>query len=248
MELTGKAAIITGGGTGLGRTISLALARQGVSVAVNYSRSEADALETVRQAEALGVRAIAVQADMAAGGQIKAMAQAVEEQLGRIDILVACAGTTVFVPMNDLEGASEEEWDRLMDVNVRGPWQCARAVAPAMKRAGGGRIVTVSSIAGLQPSGSSMPYCVSKAALIHLTRCLAVGMSPDVLVNSVAPGLLETRWTAGHSPAAKQRFLENALLHRVASLEDVTDLVMTLIRTDSITGQTMTVDGGTVLR
>lgn len=248
MDLKDKVAIVTGGGTGLGRAISLLLARHGVHLAVNYSRSEADAVATAQEARAFGVRAIPVRADMAVQHDIYAMAEAVEREFGRIDILIANAATTVFVPMSDLDGVDPETWDRIMNVNVKGPWLCARAVAPAMRRAGGGRIVTISSIAGLNPAGSSMPYCVSKAALIHLTRCLAAALAPDVLVNSVAPGLLETRWTAGHSETARERFVQSALLRRVATLEDVADQVLTLVRTDSITGQTVVVDGGTVLR
>ncbi|HEY3363556.1 MAG TPA: SDR family oxidoreductase [Symbiobacteriaceae bacterium] len=246
MELAGKVAIITGGGTGLGRAVTLGLAMQGVDVAINYAHSEADAADTAKEAEALGVRAIILKADMGNGAEIDAMARHVEERLGRIDILVANAGTTVFVPMNDLDGVSEADWDKLMNVNVKGPWLCAKAVAPAMKRAGGGRIVTVSSIAGLQPMGSSMPYCVSKAALIHLTRCLATALAPDVLVNTVAPGLLETRWNAGHSPETRKKFHDSTLLKRIATVEDTADQVLSLIKTGSMTGQTIIVDGGTI--
>lgn len=246
MELAGKVAIITGGGTGLGRAVTLGLAMQGVSVAVNYSRSEADAVETAKQAEAMGVKAMAVKADMASSAEITAMVKAVDDAFGRIDILVANAGTTVFVPMNDLESVSEDDWDKLMNVNVKAPWLCARAVAPIMKRGGGGRIVTISSIAGLQPFGSSMPYCVSKAANIHLTRCLAAALAPEITVNTVAPGLLATRWNDGHSPETRKKFMDSTLLKHIATVEDTADQVLALIKNDSMTGQTIVVDGGTL--
>lgn len=246
MELTGKVALITGGGTGLGRAITLALARQGVHVAINYSRSREEAEATAQEAASLGVRAMAVQANVADPDAVERMVQSVERDLGRLDILVANAGTTHFVPFHDLDAITPAIWDEIMAVNVRGTWLCARAAAPAMRRAGGGRIVTVSSIAGLQPQGSSLPYCVSKAAVIHLTRCLAVALAPDILVNGVAPGLLDTRWSAGWGEAGKQAYAGRALTRRLPTLDDVADQVVAFCRTDSTTGQTVAIDGGTV--
>lgn len=245
MDLRGKVALVTGGGTGLGNEISLQLARAGCDVAVNYSRSAADAEATVAELRALGRRAMAVKADVAAEAEVRTMMERVDAELGRLDVLICNAGTTVFKPFTDLEGISGEEWDRVFAVNVKGGWLCARAAAPYMRKQGGGRIVTTSSVAGYLTAGSSLAYSVSKAALIHLTRGLAKALAPDnILVNSVAPGLLETRWIAGHSDAAKQKFRDDSPLGRIPTVPDTAALVLLLCQTDSITGEAPLVDCG----
>lgn len=194
MDLAGKVALVTGGGTGLGREISLQLAKKGADVAVNYSRSEGDAAQTVADVRALGRRAIAIQADVSRSNEVNAMVERVVDELGSLQVLINNAGTTVFVPMGDLEGLTEENWDRVLDVNTKGCWLCSKAAAPHMRRAGGGRIVMTTSISGLRAGGSSMAYAVSKAGIQMLSRCLAIGLAPDITVNTIAPGLMETRW------------------------------------------------------
>jgi 3-oxoacyl-[acyl-carrier protein] reductase len=138
-----------------------------------------------------------------------------------------------------------EEWQKILDVNLTGPMLCSKAVAPIMRQQGHGRIVNIASIAGLMPSGSSIPYAVSKAGLIHLTRCMAVGLAPQVLVNCIAPGYLEgTRATSNLDPAFQEQAKNGALLKRAADKDDIADQVVALCRTDSITGQTLVIDAG----
>lgn len=244
MELTNKVALVTGGGTGLGREICLLLAESGMDVAVNYSRSAADAEDTAAAVRARGRRAMAVQGDVADAAQVNAMVKAVADELGRIDVLVANAGTTKFCAMANLDGLEKEDWDRILSVNVTGTWLCARAVAPYMKAQGAGRIITVSSSAGIRVAGSSMAYAVSKAGIIHLTRCLAVALAPEVTVNSVAPGLLDTRWAAGFSAEHWEKTRQRTPIKRIATLADVARQVLALVESDSITGQVVAIDSG----
>ncbi|MCC6176379.1 MAG: glucose 1-dehydrogenase [Chloroflexi bacterium] len=247
MDLQGKVAIVTGGGTGIGKAISQALAAAGADVAVNYSRSEADATATAHELEAAGVRALPVQADISRSGDVSAMVDRVVHELGRLDVLVNNAGFTKFVPMRDLEGMDEKTWERVFQVNVKGAWLCAKAVAPAMRQQGEGAIVNVASVAGLRVTGSSMAYAVSKAAMIHLTKCLALALSPEIRVNAVAPGLVVTRWW-NH---ADEQFLAarraDAPLKRSVAPEEVATVALELIRNPSTTGQTVAIDAGTLL-
>ena len=244
MDLAGKVAIVTGGGTGIGRAISAALAREGAHVAVNYSRSEDDAAATVRELEGIGTRAIAVRADVSRSDEVGAMVARTVDELGRVDLLVNNAGMTVFVPLPDLAGMEEEAWDRIMAVNVKAPFLCARAVAEPMRRAGGGGIVNIASIAGLKPGGSSMAYAVSKAGVIHLTKCLAVALAPDIRVNCVAPGFVRTRWGERFSEEQKQRMEQTAPLKRSVAPEEIATATVECLRNDAITGQTIVVDAG----
>jgi 3-oxoacyl-[acyl-carrier protein] reductase len=173
-----RVALVTGGGTGLGRAISLRFAEAGMDVAVNYSRSAAEAAETVEAARARGARAEAYRADVAKENQVAAMIEGVVKTFGRLDVVVSNAGVTTFCSFEDLDGVSEADWDSIIGVNVKGAWFCARYAAPHLRARGAGHLVTISSTAGLITFGSSIPYCVSKAALIHLTRCLAKALAP----------------------------------------------------------------------
>ena len=247
MDLAGKVAIVTGGGTGIGRAISTALARAGAHVAVNYSRSEDDAAASVRELERIGARAIAIRADVSRSDEVDAMVARALDELGRVDLLVSNAGTTVFVPLADLAGMEEEAWDRIMAVNVKGPFLCARAVAEPMRRAGGGAIVNIASVAGFKAGGSSMAYAVSKAGVIHLTKCLAVALAPEIRVNSVAPGFVRTRWGERFSEEQKQRMEQTALLKRGVAPEEIATATVECLRNDAMTGQTIVVDAGLVL-
>ncbi|MBI3968048.1 MAG: SDR family oxidoreductase [Chloroflexi bacterium] len=247
MDLRGKVALITGGGTGAGRAIALALADAGVDVAVNYSRSADAAAATVRDLESRGRRAVSVQADVSVAAQVQRMVAETVEALGRIDILVNNAGFTKFVAFQDLEGIDEATWDQTMAVNAKAPWLCAKAVAPIMKRQGAGRIVNTASTAGLRPGGSSLAYSVSKAALIQLTRGLALALAPEITVNAVAPGILLTRWSEGFTPEAMERNRNETALKRFATVEEVADAVVLFARSGSVTGQTLVLDGGRVM-
>ncbi len=238
--------LVTGGGTGLGHAIAIALASAGSDVVVNYSRSASEAEEVVRQIHSIGRQAMAIRADVSVESQVVEMIQAVIAEFGRLDFLIANAGTTVFRELTDLEGVSESDWDRIIGVNLKGPWFCAKHAAPYLKKQGG-HIITISSTAGLMTMGSSIPYCVSKAGLIHLTRLLAKALAPEIQVNSVAPGLLDTRWGRQHGEAGIKAFVEKSPLRRVPSLDDVAAQVLTIIRSSSTTGQTIVIDAGLTL-
>jgi len=197
MELEGRVAIVTGGGTGLGAEISRQLAEGGVRVAVNYSRSasEAEALAT-----SLPTQAMAVQADVRDDAAVRAMVLEVERRLaGPVELLVNNAGVTTFVPAPDLDAVTDDDWERILDVNVVGTWRCIRAVAGGMRDRRNGSIVNVASDAIVYLEGSSIPYVVSKVGVAALTRMLAVAIAP-VRVNAVAPGWMDTPWLDRYVP------------------------------------------------
>jgi NAD(P)-dependent dehydrogenase (short-subunit alcohol dehydrogenase family) len=245
MNLDGRVALVTGGSGDLGTAISKALATAGADIAVAYVGNRDGADATCVAVEALGRRHCVVQLD-----QIDPAAndRAVDEaatRMGRLDILVNNAAWNIGVPFKDLDGVTLEIWDRIFDTNVRGPFQLSRAAARHMRKQGGGRIVNIASIAGVRPSGSSIPYATSKAALIHLTRCLAVALAPDITVNCVAPGLVEgTRMAARIPPEVVEWARRTAVLGRAASPEDIARQVVTFCQADSVTGQVLTIDGG----
>lgn len=244
MDLKDKVALVTGGGTGLGRVICLNLAREGMNVAVTYSRSEKEAGETVAELRALGARAMAIRSDVSKANEVKEMVDRTVAEFGRIDVLINNAGATVFAPFADLEAISEADWDHVMAVNVKGPWLAAKAVAPMMKRQGGGKIIQTTSISGLRAGGSSLAYTVSKAAETQLTHALAMALAPEITVNALAPGLIDTRWGRAWGDAAVNAAIEAAPLKRLPTLEDCAAAVIYLLKNDSVTGQSLVVDGG----
>ena len=247
MKLKGKVALVTGGGTGIGREISLTFAREGADVAVNYSRSEREATETSQEIQQLGRDAFPIKADVSQDTEVRAMVRTVVERLGRLDILVNNAGTTVFVPHDELENLSEEMWDRILAVNLKGVFFCCRAAAEVMKRQKSGAIISISSIAGFTGQGSSIPYCASKAGVINMTKSLARVLAPHVRVNAIAPGAVETRWTEGWDDF-KEHARSRTPLQRIAQPVDVADAALFLAASsDFVTGQTITVDGGLML-
>jgi len=246
MDWTTRVAIVTGGGTGIGRATSLALAERGAAVAVNYSRSAREAEETARLIRDRGGCAVAVRADVSRDEEVRAMADRVADEFGSIGLLVNNAGITRHIPMNDLEAATEEVWDELLDVNVKGMFFCARAVAPYMKRSGGGSIVNLGSIAGTTGLGSSLPYAVAKAAVHGLTRSLAKALSPDIRVNCVVPGAVATRWWEGREEQMK-KLAPKLLLQRIAEPEDIARLICAALEQEAMTGQLITVDSGQTL-
>ncbi len=245
MDIKGRAALVTGGGVGTGRAVCIELARRGCDVAVNYSRSRAEAESTAEELRALGVRALCVQADVADDAAVRAMVNRVTSELGRLDVLVNNAGVTSFIAHADLEAVQDADWDRILGVNLRGPFQAVRAAAPAL-RAGGGAVVNVSSVAGVAGIGSSIPYCASKAALNIMTVALARSLAPEIRVNAVAPGFIDTRWWKDREgyEAVKQYTTSRTPLQRVCQPEDVAVVVLDLITADLVTGQVVVVDGG----
>ena len=247
MELEGAVAIVTGGSGGLGRRICLALANAGTHLAVAYNSRLDEAQLTAREVGGHGVRADTFRCDVTDRRQAEALASEVMDKFGRVDILVNNAAYNKRIPFDDLEALTYEEWNKIISTNLTGPMLLTKAVAGPMRNQGAGRIVNIASIAGLGPIGSSIAYAVSKAGLIHLTRCMAVALGPEVLVNCIAPGLLEgTRISANLDAAHKKRAVETAALKRATDKNDVADQVIAFCRTDSTTGQTLAIDAGRV--
>ena len=248
MELKGKAALITGGGTGLGRAIALQLAREGVNLAINYSRSADDAEKTVKDASALGVKAVSLKADVSDPGSAENLVKEAAEKLGGLDILINNAGTTKFVVFEDLDGLNPEDFLNLFNTNAASIYFTGRAAAKIMKGRGGGHIINTVSIAGLRPGGSSIAYAVSKAAGIHMTKCLALALAPlSINVNGVAPGLLLTRWASGFNEAQVEAAKQRALLKKTTDVEECASMFVSIAKNDSMTGQIITVDCGQVV-
>jgi len=237
MDLKDRVALIAGGTGLLGTAIARALAGAGADIAITYLERKDAARETCAAVETLGRRAWSIALDPAV--------EAVAKHFGRLDMLVNNAAWNISIPFPDLEALNPEVWDKLFATNLRGPYFVARAAAPHLKKSGAGRIVNIASVAGLNPGGSSIAYATSKAGLIHLTRCLAVALAPQVSVNCVAPGLMEgTRMTSRLRPEQADGARQRAALKRAASVEDVADQVLTFCRSDSVTGQTVNIDAG----
>jgi 3-oxoacyl-[acyl-carrier protein] reductase len=245
MDLKNSVAIVTGGNGGLGQRICHALAAAGANVAVVYAQSAAEAEGVAGELAVHDVAAAAFACDVTQPAQVGRLVDQVTKRFGRLDILINDAAYNKSIQFDDLDALTIEEWTKILDVNLTGPLHCIKAVAPVMKKQGRGRIVNIASIAGLGPTGSSIAYAVSKAGLIHLTKCMAVALAPHVLVNCVAPGLLEgTRATANLSNSQIERSASGALLKRAADKDDVADQVVTLCRADTTTGVTVAIDAG----
>jgi 3-oxoacyl-[acyl-carrier protein] reductase len=250
MDVRGKTAIVTGSAVGVGRATALDLARRGANVVINYSRSEDDAKEAVRLVEAAGAKTLLVRADVSDDGQVQAMVRQTVDAFGGLHILVNNAAMTHFVPFQNLDGMKAEYWDDIFNVNVKGAFFCARAAAKAMKQSGGGAIVNIASVAGVRAIGSSIAYAASKAAVINMTVALARVLGPEIRVNAVAPGFIETRWLKtglGDQiyEAGKAMQIKQAPLKAVCQPEDVSQLVMSLIEgADLVTGECIVIDGG----
>lgn len=252
MQLAGKAAIITGGGTGVGRATALRLAQQGCSVLINYSKSKDEAEQTAAEVSALGARALTYQADVADDDACRAMVAAAVQAFGRVDILMNNAGTTRFVLAADMEKVTDEDWQRIYAVNVIGAFHCARAVKEPMLAAGGGQIINITSVAGFAGKGSSIPYAASKAALNNLTIALARSLAPHIRVNAVAPGFITGRWLEqGFGDAyegVKRTVARSCPLEKVSDPDDVAAAVMSLLTGSAmVTGQILVCDGGMLI-
>jgi ketoreductase RED2 len=232
--------VVTGSSSGIGRAVAERFARDGARVVVNSSRS-------VEEGEALArslPEAVYVQGDVSHEEDARRLVASALERFGRLDVVVNNAGTTKRVAFPDLDGVDDGLWQRILGVNLMGPWYLIRAAVPALREARGA-IVNVGSVAGVFAGGSSLPYAVSKAALHHLTRTLAQALAPEVRVNAVAPGLVETPWTAGWE--ANQAIIERTPLARAGTPEEIADAVAFLARAAFATGQVVVVDGGLTL-
>ncbi len=245
MDLKDRVALVAGGTGLLGTAIARALAGAGADIVISYLERKDAARETCAAVESMGRRAWSVALDQTDPAAIAPAVAAAAKEFGRLDMLVNNAGWNISIPFPDLEALDAAVWDRLFATNLRGPYLLARAAAPHLKSSGSGRIVNIASVAGLQPGGSSIGYATSKAGLIHLTRCLAVALAPEVSVNCVAPGLMEgTRMTSRLRPEVVEGARQRAILKRAASVEDVADQVLAFCKSDSVTGQTVNVDAG----
>lgn len=248
MALAGGVAIVTGGGTGIGEAICQRLAASGAAaVVVNYSRSVEDAEATAESLRSGGVKAIALRADVSVEAEVSRMVDVTVEEFGRLDVLVNCAGTTEFIDFKDLRALTDEIWERIFRVNVMGAFYASRSAARWLSESRGA-IVNVASVAGTRASGSCLPYSVSKAALIQLTRALASALAPEVRVNAVGPGGVNTRWYRDEKGEGFEVWaadeVRRSLLGRLAMPEDVAQAVVALIDNEMITGELVIIDGG----
>ncbi len=238
-----QAAIVTGGGTGIGKSTSLLLASKGFRIVVNYSRSAKDAEETCAEIIKLGGEAIPYKANIADDQAVKEMAKLCATKFGGIDVLVNNAGTTHFIDHKDLDALSDQVWDDIFSVNMKGTFYSCRAVMPELKKSRG-NIVNVTSVAGLAGNGSSIPYAMSKAALNCMTKSLAKAFAPEVRVNAVAPGPVLTRWLAPH-PKMIEQSLALTPMQRASTGDDIAAAIVFLATgTNLMTGQIVVVDGG----
>jgi ketoreductase RED2 len=236
--LHGHVVVITGSSSGIGAATARAFADVGASVVVNSSSSVADG-----EAVAASLPdAQYVQGDITDPAAAQRLVDAALDRWGRLDTLVNNAGTTALIPHHDLEAASVDVWRRIFEVNVFGTWSMTVAAMPALKAAGGS-VVNVASLAGVRPTGSSIPYAASKAALNHMTLLLAKVVGPEVRVNAVAPGLVDTPWTDDWD-VVRQFVQAVAPLKRSGQPEDVAEVILALARAAYVTGQIVGVDGG----
>lgn len=258
MELSGTVGIVTGAGSwaGIGRATAVALARAGAKgIVINYSRSEEAARDVAKEVESHGAKALIYRADVSHDREVRAMVEETIERFGHLDILVNNAAWTTRVRFEDLEGLTEEIWDRTLGVNLKGAFFCIRAAAPHLAERKG-VVINVGSIGGLRAVGSSSAaYAASKAALMNLTQTMARGLAPDVRVNCVCPGFVEGQWMQSTEHGlgdryeiTKEKTAQKIPLRRVARPEDVAEAILALCRLDFVTGHILVVDGGYTIR
>jgi NAD(P)-dependent dehydrogenase (short-subunit alcohol dehydrogenase family) len=237
--LKGQVALVTGAAKRIGRSIALRLAADGADVAVNYATSKKEATQVVREIERLGCRAIAVQGDVARPPDVNRLFAALARKFKRLDILVNNAG--MFFEA-DFDALTVKQWDRILDTNLKSQFLCAQRAAPIMRKQGRGRIINLASLGGLLAWPKYTHYCVSKAGVIMLTRCLARALAPQILVNAVAPGTIQF---PGERP--DEDYIRRVPLHRTGTGGDIAEAVAYLCTADFVTGQVLVVDGGRAL-
>jgi 3-oxoacyl-[acyl-carrier protein] reductase len=241
-------ALVTGASSGIGRAAAVALAQAGFDVVINYSRSEQAARESANLAQGKGAKTLVFQCDVSDDSAVRKMLAAVEREFGRLDALVNNAGITTNVKTNDFEAMTAEEWDRVFAVNVRGIFQVTRAAAPLLKVARGS-VVNTASIVGLRPGPQPLPYAASKAAVVSLTKLLALNLAPEIRVNAVAPGWIEGEWM---ERMLKDKYAElfarrakSTPLRRCATPDDVAEVIVNLLTSNRfVNGEVVVVDGG----
>ncbi|AEN88599.1 MULTISPECIES: SDR family NAD(P)-dependent oxidoreductase [Priestia] len=241
-----KVFIITGGGTGVGKATALKLADMGAKLVINYSNSEKEAKKVVEEIIEKGSIAFAFKANVANEHEVNEMIHQTIAQFGRLDGLVNNASITAQIPMHDLESATDDVWDSLYDVNVKGMFHCVKAAVPHMKKQTSGAIVNVGSVAGTTGIGSSIPYAATKAAIHTMTKSLAIALAPHIRVNCISPGAVDTRWWSGNEDKMYQ-LAGNLPLQRISSPEDIADAILFQLKQESVTGQVFTIDNGQTL-
>ena len=242
-DLKGRVALVTGSSSGIGAAVAATFGALGARVVVNSASSVAEGEKVAAELP----DAFYVQADVSDVASARRLVADAVEHYGRLDIVVNNAGTTTVIPHQDLDAASTEIWERILAVNVLGTWNVIQAAAPHLRASGDGVIINVTSLAGVRPVGSSIPYAVSKAALNHLTVLLANVLGPEIRVHAVAPGLIDTPWTADWD-AIRASVRATAPMQRSGTPEDVADACVALVGARYATGQVLVVDGGLGLR
>ncbi len=250
MSSSKKVAIVTGSATGTGAAIAIALAEKNYNVLINYTKSETEAKDTAAKAEQAGAEVLIFQGDVSNDDDCRKMAAAAVEKWGRIDALVNNAGRTKFVEHGDLDGLCADDFHSIYAVNTIGPFQMTRACAPYLKASGRGRIVMISSVAGTHGHGSSLAYVASKGGLNSMTKGLARALGPEISVNAVCPGMIETRWLREgwgdeDYDRNKAAMTKKVPLATISQPEDIAEAVVWFIEgANVVTGELLMVDGG----
>ncbi len=246
MNLQDKVVIITGGGTGIGKAVALKLGDAGAKVVVNYSRSEKEAAKVVDEITQRGGTALAFKANVAIEQEVHDMVLQTVASFGTIDGLVNNASITAQIAMDDLDAVTDEVWDSLWNVNVKGMFYCVKAVVPYMKKQKSGVIVNMGSVAGMTGIGSSIPYAATKSAIHTMTKSLAIALAPDIRVNSISPGAVHTRWWSGNEEKMYQ-LAGHLPLKRISTPDDIAEAILFQLMQESVTGQVFTIDNGQTL-
>lgn len=252
MNLTDKVALITGASSGVGAQTAIKLAKQGASVVINYAKNKSGAEHTLSNICLVGGQASTYQADVKDDKQCRDLVNYVIEEYGRLDIVINNAGTTDFVPHNDLEQLTDDVWHNTLNTNLIGPFYISRAAQPHLAKQGG-EIVMTSSIAALTTHGSSIAYCASKAGLNSLTKTLAKALGEqNIRVNAICPGLIDGDWAeqgwGEHWQAAKDYTLNQSAIKRISTPSDVADSIISVLTgSDNMTGQIISLDSGLTL-
>ncbi|MFJ8513845.1 SDR family NAD(P)-dependent oxidoreductase [Lysinibacillus xylanilyticus] len=235
-----KVVLVTGGATGIGSATCIKLSSLGAKVVVNYSKSVREAQDTYNQLSNPGML---YQADISDERQVQEMILACIQKFGKLDYLVNNAGITHQLAFDNFDGATDEIWDKLWDINVKGTFYCIKATVPYLKKGEDSAIVNVGSVAGITGLGSSVPYAVTKSAVHGLTKSLAFSLAPDIRINSIAPGAVGTRWWKGNEEKM-EALAGNILLKRISTPEDIAETICYTLLQKSLTGQIITVDNG----